>query len=283
MLNSKKIYYSYNDVMIKPAVISSISSRKECNPYKEIDGKKYLPIFTAPMSTVVNEKNYDLWEDNNIIPIMPRNINLVVRNNYAKSGRWAAFSLNEFYEMFCNPYGTNNSSVVWKPLIDIANGHMKIMYDYVKKAKEIHGDKIQIMVGNIANPETYKLCYEAGVDYVRVGIGGGSGCFVDGTKITTKDGYKNIENVEVGEMVLTHDGTYQQVLNKLRYKDSNTKLCINNEITCTKDHKFFVINKKDKDNVNENNLNDYGFWVEAQNLNKEKHLLIKRVEKETDV
>ena len=282
MLNTKMLY-SYNDVMIKPAVISQVSSRKECNPYITIEGKEFLPIFTAPMSTVVNEKNYHLWEENHIMPIMPRNINLAIRSNYARSGNWAAFSLNEFYERFCNPYGPNNSTIVWKALIDVANGHMKLMYDYVKKAKEIHGDKIQIMVGNIANPETYKKCYEAGVDYVRAGIGGGSGCFVDGTKITTKDGYKNIENVEVGEMILTHDGTYQQVLNKLRYKDSNTKLCINDEITCTKEHKFFVVNKKDKDNVNESNLNNYGFWVEAQNLDKEKHLLIKRIEKETDV
>ena len=175
MLNTRMLY-SYNDVMIKPAVISQVSSRKECNPYITIEGKEFLPIFTAPMSTVVNEKNYHLWEENHIMPIMPRNINLVVRNNYARSGKWAAFSLNEFYEMFCNPYGPNNSTIVWKALIDVANGHMKIMYDYVKKAKEIHGDKIQIMVGNIANPETYKKCYEAGVWGVRCSIGSGGAC-----------------------------------------------------------------------------------------------------------
>lgn len=173
MLRTDRTLYSYNDVMIEPAKISNISSRSECNPYIE---DEMLPIFTAPMSTVVDEKNYDLWEQNHIIPIMPRNINLVTRNDYARRGKWAAFSLNEFYEMFCNPYGANISSIVWKVLIDIANGHMQRLYDAVKQAKEIHGDKIQIMVGNIANPETIGDCITAGVDMCRVGIGGGSGC-----------------------------------------------------------------------------------------------------------
>jgi len=32
------------------------------------------------------------------------------------------------------------------------------------------------MVGNIANPETYKEYCEIGVDYIRVGVGSGSAC-----------------------------------------------------------------------------------------------------------
>ena len=32
------------------------------------------------------------------------------------------------------------------------------------------------MAGNIANPNTYIDYCEAGIDYVRIGIGGGDGC-----------------------------------------------------------------------------------------------------------
>jgi len=61
-------------------------------------------------------------------------------------------------------------------LIDVANGHMQKLYDTAKLIKESYGEKIELMVGNIANPDTYRKYCEIGVDYIRVGIGGGSAC-----------------------------------------------------------------------------------------------------------
>lgn len=40
----------------------------------------------------------------------------------------------------------------------------------------------------------------------------GSPCFVAGTKIITTEGYKNIEDIKVGDMVLTHNGRFREVL-----------------------------------------------------------------------
>jgi hypothetical protein len=63
-----------------------------------------------------------------------------------------------------------------KILIDVANGHMKQIVDYCKKIKQVRPDII-IMVGNIANPETYRWYAENEcVDYVRISIGNGNGC-----------------------------------------------------------------------------------------------------------
>ena len=62
---------SYADLTVIPAPISEIDSRKECNIFYE-DGN--LPIFTAPMMTVVNEYNYTLYEDNKINVIIPRTV-----------------------------------------------------------------------------------------------------------------------------------------------------------------------------------------------------------------
>ena len=172
MLHTRTLY-SYNDIMIEPAILSDINSRSECNPLK--DNSK-LPIFTAPMSTVVNEKNFNIFEENGINAILPRNIKIAIRLNYAQRGKWAAFSLSEFKEYFCDKNDVNNTDYTWKVLIDVANGHMKQLYDLSKLAKSIHGDKICIMLGNIANPETYFECYKADIQYIRIGIGGGSGC-----------------------------------------------------------------------------------------------------------
>lgn len=274
MLQKDKTYYTYKDLTIVPTCISNVEHRSECNPY---GNDEMLPLFTAPMDTVVNKDNFDLFESEGIHAILPRTESIDDRLNFSKEGRWAAYSLNEFEDFFSVENGLFANSSHIKALIDIANGHMLKSFDLVRKSKEVYGDKISIMVGNIANPTTYEEYAKVGADYIRLGIGAGRGCFDDGTTITLKDGLKKpIEEVCVGDEVLTHNGTYKTVLSRTRFKTKDKKLKINNEITCTEDHKFYVINKKDKDAVNDDNLEKYAFWVEASNLDKEKHLLIKR-------
>ena len=86
---------------------------------------------------------------------------------------------------------------------------------------------------------------------------------------------KNIEDVQVNERVLTHSGI-GTVDERFRYKTNKNTVTINDEITCTANHEFYVINKDDKDKVNEDNLSDFAFWIAAGNLDKDKHLLIKK-------
>ena len=280
--------YSYNDLTLVPAVISNISSRSECNPFLE---KHFLPIFTAPMASVVNFENYETFLDNGITPIIPRNISLEVRKDLMNDQQWVALSMKEFEDLFIDNYldRIGDFRTHYFICVDIANGHMKSLYDKcitAKKNADTGDYKLTIMTGNIANSKTYKwICENAtyldknrnkkcAIDYIRVGIGGGCGCFIDGTKILTKNGLKNIEDIHIGEQVLTIDGSYQNVIDTTRFK-SNELIKINNEITSTINHKYFVINKEDKNKVNENNLQKYGYWLEANKLDKEKHLLIK--------
>ncbi len=156
--------YDWNDISIVPASLSTISSRKEINSTYE--GK--LPLFTAPMDKVIDETNVKIFEDNNINICLPRHVKYekLKNDNYFYS-----YGLDEIIELL-----DNKSQLPKKVLIDVAQGHMKKLYDTAKLIKETFGNNIELMVGNIANPDTYREYCEIGVDYIRVGIGGGSAC-----------------------------------------------------------------------------------------------------------
>ena len=181
----EKIGYSYNDVTLVPEIISNISSRLECNPFTS---EKWLPIFTAPMASVVNTDNLDQFINNGINPILPRNINFETRKLHLKDQTWVALSLKEFENLFIDnaEQMTDDFRTHYFIVVDIANGHMKSLYSKCYEAKKLaikYGYKLTIMTGNIANSGTYRwicdLNYTAKtriIDFIRVGIGGGSGC-----------------------------------------------------------------------------------------------------------
>ena len=174
----KEMKYCYDDISIVPSIKSNVEHRSECNPYTGKFGDSNLPIFTAPMSTVVNEKNFGLFEENNIIPILPRNFDIETRVDYLKRGKWAAVGLQEFQDLFLN----NDWDMEMYPdvnvLIDIANGHMSKLHNmiYDAKVKYKWSYRFKIMAGNIANPYTYVELAKAGADFVRISIGSGAGC-----------------------------------------------------------------------------------------------------------
>ena len=101
---------------------------------------------------------------------------------------------------------------------------------------------------------------------------GGSPCFVAGTKVLTSTGYKNIENMKVGDKVLTHKNRYMPVervggeLNKEIY---SLKVQGFLETECTDYHPFYC--KKTKDTEPEKlKLKDIkkGFYV-GSHINNE--------------
>lgn len=165
----KEITYGYGDVCIIDAITSDIEHRSECKTKKN----GMLPIFTAPMSSVLNEKNYKVFKKNGIIPIIPRTVNIEKRNELVKSGVWVSYSLNEFKTFVGENESVNPET---KICIDLAKGNLTTIFEIAKQAKEKYGNNIILMTGNISNPETYKEYCRAGIDYVRLAIGSGAGC-----------------------------------------------------------------------------------------------------------
>jgi hypothetical protein len=160
--------FDFKDITIVPEPLSDISHRHMVNPFNE-EGN--LPLMVSPMDTVVSENNYKKFKDAGYVVCTPRG---VITND---DDVFSSMSLDEFEE-YLEIYKTiHNEDLNIKILIDIANGHMKRLYDLVDSFyKNRHSEKHVLMIGNIANPKTYQLFANIGVDYIRVGIGGGSGC-----------------------------------------------------------------------------------------------------------
>jgi len=161
-LETNKIKFDFNDILLTPKVLSDIDSRSEVNP-KNLDG--FYPIITAPMDMVVSPTNMDSYLVNNIYVATPRN---EVHNH---PNAFISVSLTEIIDLFdedkLNPTG--------KYLIDIANGHMSKLYYAIQIIKKDY-PKLILMVGNIANPETYRELSDAGADAIRISIGSGGSC-----------------------------------------------------------------------------------------------------------
>lgn len=81
-----------------------------------------------------------------------------------------------------------------------------------------------------------------------------SPCFVAGTKVLTKTGYKNIEDIEVGEEVLTHKNRYRKVLRIGNTKNQEIWELIsldNSKFLATSNHPFLV------SHIEETHYSDY--------------------------
>lgn len=161
--------FDFKDITLVPETLSTISSRSEINITDENDK---LPIIVSPMDTIVDGENYQKFLKRGLEVCLPREVQAYDSNVFT------SISLSDFESILIFHKKTG---VVYKKydkvLIDIANGHMSKLYELCKYyIDEIKTDEDKLMIGNIANPSTYDLFANIGVDYIRVGIGGGSGC-----------------------------------------------------------------------------------------------------------
>jgi hypothetical protein len=192
------IKFDLNDIILKPELTSDIESRKQC----EIS---YLPLFNAPMDSVITDDNYKkfLYKLNVIIP---RKKSKDIKHYYQYNDHlFVSYSLQQFYDMFIKNDLVINNQLQYKKnyvLIDIANGHMKELYNIIKKAKQIYGNKLIIIAGNVGTPQAYKKLSDAGADYVRIGIGSGNACLTtENTAIGTAIGSLIYETYQIKKQI----------------------------------------------------------------------------------
>ena len=180
--------YELRDVAVMQAPVSFCNHRSEVNPFVEVCKREVYPIFVAPMASVTDQNNYKTWIENKLTPVIPRSVQKSENNpngltfeermELAKE-TFVSVSLkeaqNELYNYLdVSEYGS--LAYTWYICIDIAHGTLSELYDICKKLKSEYGKHIVLMAGNVANPAAYSFYADAGIDWCRVGIGGGSRC-----------------------------------------------------------------------------------------------------------
>ena len=153
--------------------------------------------------------------------------------------------------------------------IDVANGYSEKFGDFVGRVRTTYSDKT-IIAGNVVTADMTQELILRGADIVKVGIG--PGCFLPGTIVNTVDGSKPIEEVKVGDIVKTHTGAEKPVIDTLVYNNTKSIISING-IKSTDSHEYYVLHKKYKDIVTDENVHELAEWLEAKELTKDYLLL----------
>jgi|SaaInl25SG_5_DNA_1037380.scaffolds.fasta_scaffold08043_2 IMP dehydrogenase len=175
---------SFDDILLVPQY-ADIASRKDVSLKSTIGiGTKRsiglsLPLIAAPMDTVCEwemaaamRKSGGLGIIHRYMPIEKQveQVKLAVAAGQTVGGSVGA--RGDFLSEASLLYDAGASMV----LIDVANGHSQYAIDAVKRLRQMVGNQHHIMAGNVSTWEGYARLADAGVDSVRVGIGGGSAC-----------------------------------------------------------------------------------------------------------
>ena len=265
-----KTGYELESVSIVQAPISYIRHRSECDPMIEMCGRKVYPVIVAPMGAVTDDKNYKVWLEHGFMCVVPRTVDHDKRVEISKE-TFASFSLSEAEELWEKK--TLEDGAVHYICIDIAHGTMQALYQICHRLTESLHDNVVVMTGNVAVPEAYDYYANNRIDFMRVCVGSGSRCVVEGTMIEMADGSKEpIEDILPGDSVRTSNGN-RNVLNVFK-KNARSTIVVNGEIECTSDHKFFVVRKEDSVRIKtDEDIIKYGFYLDADKLTND-YLLV---------
>ena len=198
---------SFDDVMIVPTY-SELRSRSIPDIKTNVAGLSLAaPIISSPMDTVTGSKMAHTMALNGGLGILHRFLSKEDRANMihrlielSEKDRSAISqptivpaigvgeSERERFLYLLSKFKEQLSAVA----IDVANGDSSYMVEMVRWVKDITHGEMPVIAGNVATGEAFVRLAEAGVNAVRVGIGGGSICK---TRIMTGIGVPTLASV----------------------------------------------------------------------------------------
>ena len=153
-------------------------------------------LITAPADTTLKEANNIIWDHKlNSLPIVDENDHLmyfVFRKDYS-SHKENPLELLDDKKRYLVGAGINTRDYATRIpalleagadvfVIDSSEGYTCWQANTIKWVRENYGDKVKIGAGNVVDKDGFRFLAEAGADFVKVGIGGGSICITRETK-----------------------------------------------------------------------------------------------------
>ena len=147
-------------------------------------------LVTAPASTTLKEANDLIWEHKvNTLPLVDDNgclVYLVFRKDY-DSHKENPLELLDKSKKYVVGAGINTRDFAKRVpalvdagadvlCIDSSEGFSEWQRMTINWIREHYGDDVKVGAGNVVDAEGFRFLAEAGADFVKVGIGGGSIC-----------------------------------------------------------------------------------------------------------
>jgi IMP dehydrogenase len=191
---------TYDDVLLVPQY-SDIRSRKEINIGNSLRGPHAtvlldLPIIASPMDTISeSQMGIAMWELGGIAIIhryntVERQAALVDEVIVGANANVAAAigTSGDYLDRARALVGAGVRILC----VDVAHGHHILMREALATLRQVFGDGVHLMAGNIATKEGYNDLVDWGADSVRCNIGGGSIC---STRIQTGHGVPGLQTI----------------------------------------------------------------------------------------
>lgn len=271
----------FQDVLLCPKR-STLESRKDADLEREISFKhsgrtwRGVPIVAANLDTVGTFSMCNVLSRFKMLTAIHKFYSIEDwKKNYHSSYKDYIIPTigikDDDFDTFLKIYSLYSADSIRFVCIDIANGYTERFASFVSKIRN-RFPALTIIAGNVVTGEMTEQLILSGADIVKVGIG--SGCFVPGTRINTINGSRNIEDIKIDDEIYTHTGSLKKVIDTLKYTEDEKIISVNG-IKSTSHHEYYVIDKKNKNIVTEENIHKYAEWIPAEKLNKDIHLLIK--------
>jgi len=272
-----KEVFTYDDLLLVPQY-SDIRSREEVNIETDLDDRIHLtiPIIASPMDTVSEEDTAVTIGKAGGVAVIHRYNSIEEQTGIIASVIaseedcliGAAIGVTgDYLERALALYAAEVDFIC----LDVAHGHSILMKEALETLRKRLPEDLHIMAGNVATVEGFNDLADWGANSIRCNIGGG--CFTPGTLVRGPNGDTPIEQVKIGDKVFSHTGEIRKVVDTLTF-NRDEELIVINGVESTKNHEYYVVNIQDANKVNNDNLDSYAYWLEAEKIDMNKHLLV---------